>query len=84
MVIFVTPKKTSYNMKTITLKTNIMCGACIEKVTPALNEAVGAGNWQVDTGTPDKKLMVHTDANITGNEVIAAVNKAGYKAEAVS
>lgn len=71
-------------MKTITLKTNIMCDACIQKVTPALNEVAGKANWRVDTQTPDKKLIVHTDAPISGAQIIAAVEKAGYKAAPVS
>lgn len=36
-------------MKTIVLKTNIMCGSCIQKVTPALNDQIGEGNWEADT-----------------------------------
>ncbi|MDQ2752485.1 MAG: heavy metal transport/detoxification protein, partial [Bacteroidota bacterium] len=48
-------------MNTIELKTNINCGGCIAKVTPALNEAVGKGNWKVDTQNPKKVLTVTTD-----------------------
>lgn len=67
-------------MKTIEVKTNIMCGSCIANVTPALNEAVGAGNWKVDTQNP-KKILTVTAAEITEQHVINAVEKAGYKAE---
>jgi copper chaperone len=67
-------------MKTIELKTNIMCGSCVAKVTPALNEAVGEKNWKVDTQNPKKILTVTTDS-IDESEVIKAVEKAGYKAE---
>ena len=67
-------------MKTIELKTNIMCGSCVAKVTPSLNEAVGEKNWKVDTQNPKKILTVTTDS-IDESEVIKAVEKAGYKAE---
>ena len=65
------------------LKTNIMCGSCIAKVTPVLNEEIGEGSWSVDTATPQKILTV-TKENITEREMIAAVEKAGYKAEPLS
>jgi hypothetical protein len=36
-------------MKTIEVKTNIMCGSYVEKVTPTLNDTVGEANWKMDT-----------------------------------
>ena len=75
-------KKTS-DMKTIEVKTNIMCGSCIAKVTPVLNEAIGEKNWKVDTTSPKKVLSVTTE-NISEADVIKAVEKAGYKAESLS
>ncbi len=70
-------------MKTIEVKTNIMCGSCIAKVTPTLNNEVGEGNWKVDTLNPKKILTVSTD-ELSEDEVIKAVEKAGYKAEKVA
>ncbi len=70
-------------MKTIELKTNIMCGSCIAKVTPTLNETIGEANWKVDTQNPEKILTVSTDTLDEG-EVIKAVEKAGYKAEKIA
>lgn len=67
-------------MNTQGFKTNIMCGACIQKVTPALNETIGEGNWQVDTQNPNKILTIDND-EVDENNVIMAVLKAGYKAE---
>lgn len=67
-------------MKTIEVKTNIMCGSCIAKVTPVLNEAFGEENWNVDTQNPKKVLSVSSE-DATEKEVIQAVEKAGYKAE---
>ena len=57
-----------------------MCGSCIAKVTPVLNEAFGEGNWNVDTQTPKKVLTVSRE-DASEKEVIQAVEKAGYKAE---
>jgi copper chaperone CopZ len=67
-------------MKTIQFKTNIMCGSCIEKVTPVLNKELGENNWKVDTQNPKKVLTVTAD-NFDEKDVINAVEKAGYKAE---
>ena len=63
-------------------KTNIMCGSCIEKVTPQLNKVIGENNWKVDTTNPQKILSV-TNENLNSKEVISAVQAAGYKAEAI-
>jgi copper chaperone CopZ len=41
-------------MKTIELKTNIMCVACVAKVTPGLNKIAGEGNWKVDMSKSKK------------------------------
>ncbi|MEO8852335.1 MAG: heavy-metal-associated domain-containing protein [Ginsengibacter sp.] len=67
-------------MKTIELKTNIMCGNCIAKVTPELNKVAGETNWKVDIQNP-KKLLTVTSDKVNEDEVIKAVEKAGYKAE---
>lgn len=69
-------------MKTIELKTNIMCGSCIAKVTPVLNEEIGEGNWKVDTQNP-KKILTVTNESLNEKEIINAVEKAGYKAEEI-
>lgn len=70
-------------MKTIELKTNIMCDACVAKVTPTLNEEVGESNWKVDTLNP-KKVLTVTAEDLNEEDVIKAVQKAGYKAEKLS
>ena len=62
------------------LKTNIMCGSCIAKVTPVLNEIVGENNWNVDTQDP-KKILTLTNDDVDKSEVINALQKIGYKAE---
>ena len=69
-------------METLQFKTNIKCSGCIAKVTPALNESAGENNWKVDTENPHKILTVSADG-LTENEIKAAVEKAGFKAEKV-
>jgi copper chaperone len=69
-------------MKKYQFKTNIMCGSCVAKVTPYLNENSEIKQWSVDTPNPDKVLTVETD-NLTSEKVEEIVNKAGYKAEAL-
>ncbi|RYY47106.1 MAG: copper chaperone [Chitinophagaceae bacterium] len=70
-------------MKTIEVKTNIMCGSCVAKVTPTLNQEVGEQNWKVDIANPKKVLTVTTES-LREADVIKAVEKAGYKAERIS
>ncbi len=66
------------NPTTVQFKTNIKCGACVATVTPFLNEALGEGNWQVDTQTPSRILT----AKAPSVQVVKqAVEKAGYTAE---
>jgi copper chaperone len=65
-------------MKTLQFKTNINCGGCIKAVTPTLNEQAGAGNWQVDTATPDKILTVTSD-KLTPAQVVQVVEQAGFQ-----
>ena len=70
-------------MKTIEVKTNIMCGSCIAKVTPALNEVIGENNWKVDTTSP-KKILTVTTENLNEADLIKTLERAGYKAESLS
>lgn len=67
-------------MKTKQFKTNIMCGSCIAKVTPVLNETFGENNWSVDTKDP-KKILTISSENGDENNVKDALGKVGYKAE---
>jgi copper chaperone len=70
------------NMETLKFKTNIKCSGCVASVTEPLNAAAGEGNWQVDLTSADKTLVI-TNPKIQGQQIIAAVEKAGYKAEEV-
>jgi copper chaperone len=69
-------------MKTYQFKTNIMCGSCIEKVTPVLNENLGENKWEVDIKDPKKILTVSAEG-ASKSDIINAVEKAGYKAEEI-
>ena len=68
-------------MQTLKFKTNINCGGCIKAVTPTLNQEAGAGNWQVDTASPDKILTVSSD-QLTAGQVVQAVEQAGFRIQA--
>jgi len=69
-------------MNTIELKTTINCDACIAAATPVLNEKIGAGNWNVDITNPAKILTV-PGTSLTEEQVIRAVEEAGFKAQPV-
>jgi copper chaperone len=66
-------------MQTLQFKTNINCGGCIAKATPALAEEAEIKEWTVDTTTPDKVLTVKT--SLGPKEIISTLTKAGFKAE---
>lgn len=70
-------------MDALTFKTTIKCSGCVAKATPFLNKVAGEDNWEVDITNPDKILRIEADAVIKAEDVIAAVEKAGYKAESV-
>ncbi len=59
------------------------CGGCEAQATPFLNEALGEGNWKLNTAVPEKRLTVSTP-DATPDTVRQAVEKAGFKAEILS
>lgn len=59
-------------------KTNINCGGCINAVKPHLDQIAGVKHWEVDTTHSDKVLTVH-GAQISGQQVINAVENAGFR-----
>lgn len=70
-------------MKTLKFKTNIKCSGCVAAVTPYLNEVAGKDNWEVNLQSPEKTLVVATEKAVSEVDVIAAMQKAGYKAEEI-
>jgi copper chaperone CopZ len=69
-------------MKAMQFKTTIKCSGCVAKVTPFLNEAIGEKNWNVDYENPAKILTVEGQSD--QKKIISAVEKAGFKAEAIN
>jgi copper chaperone len=67
---------------TFHFKTNIKCGGCVATVTPFLNAAKGISKWSVDTANNDKILSV-ISKGISESEIIDAIQKAGFKIEAI-
>lgn len=68
-------------METLKFKTNIKCSGCVGKATPFLNNVVGEDNWEVDVQNPDKILTVIPEDTVKAEEIIKAVQEAGFKAE---
>ncbi|MGN6195505.1 MAG: heavy-metal-associated domain-containing protein [Ginsengibacter sp.] len=69
-------------MKKYQYKTNIMCGSCIAKVSPVLNEIAGENNWDVDLKDPKRILTVSSNSD-NENKIVTALQKIGYKAEEI-
>ena len=67
-------------METIKYKTNIKCGSCIAKVTPALNSLAGIKNWEVDLINPEKILTVDAE-DVSSSVIVQALKDVGYQAE---
>lgn len=70
-------------METLKFKTTIKCSGCVSKATPFLNRALGEENWEVDVKNPDKILTVVKESETTEQDVLKAIQEAGYKAEKV-
>ena len=69
-------------MRSLVFKTNINCNNCIRSVTGFLNEVASIENWEVDIENPDKLLTVQGE-QVTLEEVVNAVEEAGFDIEAV-
>ncbi|MGB0861499.1 MAG: heavy-metal-associated domain-containing protein [Saprospiraceae bacterium] len=69
-------------MKSIEFKTNINCGNCIKSVSGFLNDVENIEKWEVNTGVPEKILTVN-GKNITAEEIIEAVEDAGFDIEKI-
>lgn len=70
------------NNLNLQFKTNINCGGCVASVKPHLDNADGVCHWEVDTASKEKVLTVKS-TGITEQEVIDAVQKAGFKIEPI-
>lgn len=81
--IITTQKNKQMENKNFQFKTNINCSGCVAKVSPFLDGAEGLGQWEVDTMSRDKVLTVSSEG-VTEQEIVEAVNKAGFKIEPLS
>ena len=59
-----------------------MCGNCLSKVSPVLNNADGIGTWEVNLTDPQRVLSVD-NSKYNAEEIIALVKKVGFKAEVI-
>ena len=66
-------------MKTLTFKTNINCGGCVDKVTPILDNIKEIESWSVNTQDPNKILTIESD-QLTTSELKNALEKVGFNA----
>lgn len=60
-------------------KTNAKCGGCVAAIGGKLNKLINDNEWSIDLKSPDKVLEVTAD--VTPDQVVAAVTEAGFKAE---
>lgn len=67
----------------LTFKTTLKCGGCEAKVKPLLDELEQVKEWSVDLSVQPKTLTVKGD-NIQASDIIATIEKAGFKAELVA
>lgn len=67
-------------MEKLKFRTNINCPSCRAAVAPFLDGEVEITSWEVDLGDPERILTVEGEG-IAAELVIAALAKAGYKAE---
>ena len=69
-------------MKEMKFKTTIKCSGCLAKVSPQLNKEEGIEAWDVDLEDPQRILTVKSDTT-TEEEIVAAVEEAGFEIEKV-
>jgi copper chaperone len=64
-------------MATLRFKTDLKCNGCIQKITPFLSKIKQIKEWKVDLN------LLHSTLIVEGDELVSAVNQAGYKAEQI-
>lgn len=63
--------------KSLTVKTDIHCQACVDKLTPHLNGEDKIKNWQVDIESNDKLLTVIGE-DFNKDDIAKLLSKEGY------
>jgi copper chaperone len=69
--------------KTILFKTTMKCAGCVAAVTPGLDALKEVHSWKADVSGAEKTLSVEAEETAVP-QVIAALDKAGFKAERIS
>lgn len=62
-------------------KTNAKCSGCTSAIVSALAPVAPASEWQFDLTSADKTLTYVGSSAIDRNQVVAIIEKAGFKAE---
>lgn len=66
----------------LTFKTTLKCSACEAKVKPLLDALDQVEEWNADLSVQPRTITAKGQ-NLDANEIIAAIEKAGFKAEVV-
>ncbi len=66
----------------LTFKTTLKCSGCEAKVKPFLDQMAQIKEWNADLSVNPKTVTVKGDS-LNADEIIAAIEKAGFKAELV-
>lgn len=66
----------------LTFKTTLKCGGCETTVKPYLDALDQIKEWNVDLKAQPKTITTKGE-DLNANEIIAAIEKAGFKAELV-
>ncbi len=67
-------------MSTLKFKSNIKCGACIEKVKPVLDKNSDIKSWEVDLKDPQRVLSIEAD-NLDVGQLKKEIEAVGYQLE---
>lgn len=70
-------------MSSLLFKTSLKCGGCVKAITPAMDEIEGITSWSAELASMPCILTVESDTDVE-QEVISAVEKAGYNIEKLS
>lgn len=66
--------------KTLVFKTSMKCAGCVAAVTPGLDALQEVESWKADVSGAEKTLIVEAEETAVP-KVVAALEKAGFKAE---
>ncbi|WP_198170245.1 heavy-metal-associated domain-containing protein [Mucilaginibacter arboris] len=69
--------------KPILFKTTMKCDGCVTAVTPGLNALKEVKSWKADVSGAEKTLTIDAEESAIP-KVVAALEKAGFKAERIS